>query len=187
MGSWPIQLARQVQDHGCCWHHGSLSPDDLSVPISAQWERDPVILHAISKWHVKPGFVRKQNVAPLPASPALMNPGPLASCFTVSQRQQNANVGTARFQSSLFLTLLSQTLVPGAFLSNQPNFQLERNLLRQDEAVIKRSSSGGVLRGLPDLGKSVTFPVYWNLFNSRLNVNCGVGNAQQRLMPTCQR
>ena len=38
---------------------------------------------AISKWHVKPGFVRKQNV---PASPALMNPGLLASCFTVSQR-----------------------------------------------------------------------------------------------------
>ena len=55
---------------------------------------------AISKWHIKPGFVRKQNVVPLPASPALINPGPLASCFRVSQRQRNANVRTARFQSS---------------------------------------------------------------------------------------
>ena len=200
MGSWPIQLARHVQDHGCCWHHDALSSDDLSGLISAQWERDPVILQAyakhwrygwvkvfwvcltvcgralscwkipalycckydtttgsiipsqylwavrlqalwwdlsshhdvcppkpscyhphnshvrrhylgpaaplvsfkaaISKWHVKPGFVWKQNAAPLPASPALMNPGTLASCFIVSQRQRNTNVGTPRFQSS---------------------------------------------------------------------------------------
>ena len=40
MGSWPIQLARHVQDHG------AFSPDDLSGPISAQLEKDPVILKA---------------------------------------------------------------------------------------------------------------------------------------------
>ena len=54
---------------------------------------------------------------------------------------------------------LSQTLVPVAFLSKRPNFRLERNLLRRDEVVRKRSSCGVVLRGLPNLGRSATFPV----------------------------
>ena len=35
----------------------------------------------------------------------------------------------------------------------------------------KRSSRGVVLRGLPDLGRSATFPVSWNLFSSRLIVD----------------
>ena len=45
---------------------------------------------------------------------------------------------------SLFLTVLSQTLVPEAFLSKRPNFRLERILLRRDEVVRKRSSRGAV-------------------------------------------
>ena len=73
-----------------------------------------------------------------------------------------------RAACSLFLTVLSQTLVPVAFLSKRPNFRLERNLLRRDKVVRKQSSRGVVLRGLPDLGRSATFPVYWNLFSSRL-------------------
>ena len=66
----------------------------------------------------------------------------------------------SRAAYSLFLTVLSQTLVPVAFLSKRPNFRLERNLLHRDEVMGKRSSGGVVLRGLPDLGRSVTFPVY---------------------------
>ena len=53
----------------------------------------------------------------------------------------------------------SSTLVPVAFLSKRPNFRRERNLLRQDEVVRKWSSCSMVLRGLPDLGRSATFPV----------------------------
>ena len=59
----------------------------------------------------------------------------------------------------LFLTALSQTLVPVAFLSKRPNFGLERNLLCRDEVVRKRTPCGLVLLGLPDLGRSATFPV----------------------------
>ena len=78
----------------------------------------------------------------------------------ILSRQQKANVGTARFQAcSLFLTVLSQTLVPAAFLKKRPNFRLERNLLDRDEVVRKWSFCGVVLRGLPDLGRSATFPV----------------------------
>ena len=40
--------------------------------------------------------------------------------------------------------------------------------MRRDEVVRKRSSRAVVLRGLPDLGRSATFPVCWNLFSSRL-------------------
>ena len=60
---------------------------------------------------------------------------------------------------ALFLTVLSQILMPVAFLGKRPNFRLERNLLRRDEVVRKRSSRGVVLRGLPDLGRSATFTV----------------------------
>ena len=77
---------------------------------------------------------------------------------------------------SLFLTALSQTLVPVAFLSQRSKFRLERNLLRRDEVVRKRYSCGVVLCGLPDLGRSVTFPVFFfffflNLLSSRLIVD----------------
>ena len=44
--------------------------------------------------------------------------------------------------------------MPVAFLSKRPNFRLERNSLRRDEVVRKRSFRGAVLRGLPDLGRS---------------------------------
>ena len=79
----------------------------------------------------------------------------------IPSRQRNANVGMAfnRASCSLFLTVLSQTLVPVAFLSKRPNFRLERNLLCRDEVVRKRSSCGVVLLGLPDLGRSATSPV----------------------------
>ena len=66
----------------------------------------------------------------------------------IPSRQRNANVETAHFQSSgisLFLTVLSQTVVPVAFLSKRPNFRLERN---RDEVVKKRSSRGVLLRDL---------------------------------------
>ena len=76
-----------------------------------------------------------------------------------------------RAACNLFLTVLSQTLVPVAFLSKQRNFRLERNLLRRDKVVRKPSSCGVVLRGLSDLGRSAMFPVCWNLFISRLIVN----------------
>ena len=80
----------------------------------------------------------------------------------IPSRQRNAKVGTTRFNRaacSLFLTVISQTLVTEAFLSKRANFRLERNLLRRDEVVRKRSYRGVVLRGLPDLGRSTTFPV----------------------------
>ena len=76
--------------------------------------------------------------------------------------ERNANVGTARFSlaaCSLFLTVVSQSLVPVAFLSKRPNFRRERNLLRQDKVVRNWSSRSVVLRGLPDLDQFVTFPV----------------------------
>ena len=73
-----------------------------------------------------------------------------------------------RAACSLFLTVLSQTFVPVAFLSKRPNFGLNRNLLRRDEVVRKRSFRGVVLSGLPDLGPSATFPVCCNLFSCRL-------------------
>ena len=74
----------------------------------------------------------------------------------IPSRQRNVSVGTA---CSLFLTVLSQTLVPVAFLSKRPNFRLKRNLMRRDEVVRKQFSRGAVLRGLPGLGRSATFPV----------------------------
>ena len=80
----------------------------------------------------------------------------------IASSQRNANYGrhaVNRAACSLFLTVLSQTLVPAAFLCKRPNFRLERNLLHPDEVVRKRSSRGVVLRGLPDLGQSATFPV----------------------------
>ena len=81
----------------------------------------------------------------------------------IPSRQRNANVGGRhafnRALCSLFLTVLLQTLVAVAFLSKRPNFRLERNLLRRDEVVRKRSSRDMVLRCLPDLGRSATFPV----------------------------
>ena len=77
----------------------------------------------------------------------------------IPSRQRNANVGTARFRAacSLFLTDLSQTLVPVAFLNKRPKFRLERNLLRRDEVVRKRFSRGVVLRGLHDMGSTLLF------------------------------
>ena len=66
--------------------------------------------------------------------------------------------------------LLCQSVHSCAFLSKRPNFRLQRNLLHRDEVVRKRSSRGVVLRRLPDLGRSATFPVCWNLFSSRLIV-----------------
>ena len=65
-------------------------------------------------------------------------------------------------------TLLWQYL---AFHSKQPNFRLERNLLRRDEVMRKQSSCGVVLPCLPDLGRSMTFPVCWNLFSSQLTAD----------------
>ena len=158
MGSWPIQLARHVQDQGCCWHHGALSPDDLSSPISAQWERDPVILQATAT-HWRYGCVKCSGYA----SQCMVGHYHVgkSQCY-VGQRAFN------RAAYSLFLAVLSQTLVPVAFLTKRHNFRLDRNLLRRDEVMRKRSSRGVVLRGLPDLGRSATFPVCWNLFSSRL-------------------
>ena len=89
------------------------------------------------------------------------------SCWK-SQRYVVANTVQ---QPSLFLTVLLQTVVPVAFLRKRHNFRLERNLLRRDEVVRKRSSRGVVLRGLPDLNRSATFPVCWILFSSRLIVD----------------
>ena len=88
---------------------------------------------------------------------------------------------------SLFLTVLSQTLVPIAFLGKRPIFRLERNLLRRDEVVRKRSSCGVVLRGLPDLvslGPS-QFAEICSVVDLLLIL--GVGNARQCLLPTGQR
>ena len=61
--------------------------------------------------------------------------------------------------------------MPVAFLSKRTYFQQERNLLRRDEIVRKRSSHGVALRGMADLGRSATFPVCRNLFSSRLIVD----------------
>ena len=72
---------------------------------------------------------------------------------------QHGDVPFNQAAYSLFLTVLSQTLLPIAFLGKRPIFQLERNLLRRDEVVRKHFSRGVVLRGLPDLGWSGTFPV----------------------------
>ena len=72
---------------------------------------------------------------------------------------------------SLLLTVLLQALVPVAFLSKQPNFLLERNLLHQDEVMRKWSSCDVVLRGLPDLCQSATLPVCCNLFSCQLIVS----------------
>ena len=78
----------------------------------------------------------------------------------IPSRQRNANVHAFnRAVCSLFLTVLSQALVPEAFLSKRPNFRIEGNLLRRDEVVRKRSSRSAVLRGLPDIGRSATFPL----------------------------
>ena len=74
---------------------------------------------------------------------------------TIPSRQQNA---FNRAACGLFLTVLSQTLVPVAFLGKRPYFRPERNLLR-DEVVRKRSYRGVVLCGMPDLDRSATFPV----------------------------
>lgn len=97
-------LWRDLSSHHARPNHNATTPitvtfDDIILvqPLpSSPSSSNPVI----SKWHVKSRFVRKQNVVPLPASSVLMNPGPLASSFTVSQRQRNTIVGTARFQSS---------------------------------------------------------------------------------------
>ena len=106
----------------------------------------------------------------------------------ISSSQRNANVGTAQFNPaarSLFLTVLSQTLVPVAFLS-KPNFRLERNLLRRDE-VRKRSSRGIFLR---------VCLIWAGLRRSQFTEICsvvnlllirGIGYAKQRLLLTCQR
>ena len=58
----------------------------------------------------------------------------------IPSRQQNANEGRHAFNRavcSLFLTVLSQTLEPVAFLSKQPNFRQKRNLLCRDKVVRK--------------------------------------------------
>ena len=70
----------------------------------------------------------------------------------IPSRQRNVRRRHAfnRAACSLFLTEMSQTLVPVAFLSKRPNLQLKRNLLLRDEVA---------LRGVPDLGQSATFPV----------------------------
>ena len=83
---------------------------------------------------------------------------------------------------SLFLTVLSQTLVPIAVPSKRPNFRLERNLLRRDEVVRKRSSRGVVLRGLPDMGRSATsqYTEIYSIVNL-LSIR-GVGNTKQCLL-----
>ena len=49
----------------------------------------------------------------------------------IPSHQWNASVGTPlnRAVSSLFVAVLSQTLMKVAFLSKRPNFRLERNLL----------------------------------------------------------
>ena len=108
----------------------------------------------------------------------------------IPSHQSNANVGMDAFNQaacSLFLTVLSQTLVPIAFLGKRPIFRLERNLLRRDEVVRKRSSCGVVLRGLPDLvslGPS-QFAEICSVVDLLLIL--GVGNARQCLLPTGQR
>jgi hypothetical protein len=87
----------------CAYHHATtpiMVTFDYIILVQPLPSTPPSSKPAISKWHVKPRFVRKQNVAPLPASQILMKPDPSASSFTVSQRQWNANVDTTRFQSS---------------------------------------------------------------------------------------
>ena len=105
----------------------------------------------------------------------------------IPSRQRNANVGTARFQSSGVSLFLSQTLVPVAFLSKRPNFRLERNLLRGDEVV---------RNGLPTAWFYVVCLIWVGPRRSQfaeicsavdLLSICGVGIAEQRLLPTCQR
>ena len=106
----------------------------------------------------------------------------------ILSRQRNATIGTAHFSQascSLFLTVLSQALVPVAFLSKRPNFRPERNLLRWDEVVRKQSSRG------------IVYPICLIWVGPRhswfaeicsvvdLLLICGVGNAKQHLLPTC--
>ena len=93
-----------------------------------------------------------------------------------------------RAASSLFLTVLSQTLVPVAFLSKRPNYRLERNLLREGEVVFSEN----------DLPAACFYAVclIWvsprrSQFDEICSVVdllsiCGVGNVEQRLLPTRQ-
>ena len=144
MGSWPIQLARNVKDHGFCWHHGALLPDDLSGPISFQWERDPVILQATAtKWRY--GCVNCSGYDVGGRALSCRKIATLCCCkygtttgSIIPSRQRNANVGMARFQSSGVLPIPECPVANSfnsSFLSKRPNFRLERNLLRRDEVV----------------------------------------------------
>ena len=54
----------------------------------------------------------------------------LDKSVTSAECQRRDDTFSIKEAGSLFLTVLSQTLMPVAFLSKQPNFQLERNLLR---------------------------------------------------------
>ena len=69
-----------------------------------------------------------------------MNTGPLASCFTVSQCQRNANVGTAYFQSS-GVWPIPDCPVANSCASSIPrlNICLERNILRRVVGLPKNS------------------------------------------------
>ena len=162
MGPLPIQLARHVQDHGCCWHHGPLSPDDVSGPISAQCERDPVILQATAT-HWRYGCIKCSGYASQRVDRHCYVGKILTLCCCkygtttgsiIPSRQRNANEGTARFQSS-GVWPFPDCPVANSCLSKPPKFRLERNLLRRDEVFRKRSSRGVVLLGLPNPAGSV--------------------------------
>ena len=93
-----------------------------------------------------------------------------------------------RSACSLYPTVLSQTLVSVAFLSKRPNFRLERNLSRRDEVLRKRSSLSVWFYAVcliwvgPQRSQFAEICSGVDLLSIR-----GVGNAEQRLLPTCQR
>ena len=74
----------------------------------------------------------------------------LDNSVTSAECQRRGGTLSIKWRVAQFLTVLSQTLVPVAFLRKRPNVRLERNLLHQDEVVIN---------GLPYLSQSMTLPV----------------------------
>ena len=109
------------------------------------------------------------------------------STIHVSGMPTYGRYASNRAVCSLFLTVLSQTLAPVAFLSKRPNVRLERNLLRRDEVVRKCLPAAWfyavcLIRVGPRRSKFAEICSVVDLLLIR-----DFGNAEQRLLPTCQR